>query len=113
MPASASPRPTFVRTDFTSCSWLTGVTLTPALPKVVVEYVPQGTPGAQTSTLIAGLARSVTAVMCFGLPGCPATPPHAASSSPAIADVTTDTRPATALLLPAPGLTSGPSRRAP
>src|SRR2546430_7667869 len=72
MPASASPSPTLVSTDLTSCSWLTGVTLMPALANVVVEYVPQGTPGAQTSTLIAGPARSDSAAMCFGLPACTA-----------------------------------------
>src|SRR5215471_18537135 len=72
MPASASPRLTFVSTDFTSCSWLTGVTVIPALANVVAEYVPHGTPGAHTTTLIAGLARSFTDVMCLGLPDCTA-----------------------------------------
>src|SRR2546429_6841350 len=72
MPASASPSRTLVSTDLPSCSWLTGVTLIPALPNVVVEYVPQGTPGAQTSTLIPGLARSDSEVMCLGLPDCTA-----------------------------------------
>src|SRR5437660_4266541 len=72
MPASASPSATFVSTALTSVSWLTGFTVTPALPNVVVEYVPQGTPGAQTSTLIAALARSATEAMCLGLPACTA-----------------------------------------
>src|SRR5215472_718420 len=72
MPASASPSATFASTDLTSGSWLTGFTVTPALPNVVVEYVPQGTPGAQTTTLIAELVRSFTEVMCFGLPACTA-----------------------------------------
>src|SRR5215471_9660385 len=57
-----------MRTDLTSCSWLTGLTVTPAFANVVAEYVPQGTPGAQTSTLIAGLVKSDSDEMCFGLP---------------------------------------------
>src|SRR5215472_2028589 len=72
MPASASPSATFASTDLTSGSWLTGFTVIPALPNVVVEYVPQGTPGAQTTTLRAELARSFTEVTCLGLPACTA-----------------------------------------
>src|SRR5215472_11889473 len=72
MPASASPSATFASTDLTSGSWLTGFTVITALPNVVVEYVPQGTPGAQTTTLVAEFARSFTVVMCFGLPACTA-----------------------------------------
>ena len=57
MPASASPRLTFVTTPPTFCSWLTGLTVTPAFLKMLVARAPHGTSGAQVTTLSAALAR--------------------------------------------------------
>ena len=56
MPASASPSVTLVTTPPTLVSWLTGLTVTPAFLKMAVATAPHGTSGAQTTTLIAGLA---------------------------------------------------------
>src|SRR5215467_6184041 len=68
MPASASPRVTLVTTPPTLVSWLTGLTVTPAFLKIAVATCPHGTSGAQTTVLIAELARSLTDLMCLGLP---------------------------------------------
>src|SRR6516165_7824782 len=68
MPASASPSVTLVTTPPTFCSSLTGLTVTPAFLKMVVATTPHGTAGAQTTTLMAGLARSLTVLMFLGLP---------------------------------------------
>src|SRR6516225_7018902 len=68
MPASASPRVTLVTTPPTFCSSLTGLTVTPAFLKMAVATAPHGTVGAQTTTLTFGLARSLTVLMCMGLP---------------------------------------------
>src|SRR5215472_4236830 len=68
MPASTSPRVTLVTTPPTLVSSLTGLTVTPAFLKIAVATAPHGTSGAQTATLIAGLARSLTDVIFLGLP---------------------------------------------
>src|SRR5215469_15537422 len=68
MPASASPSVTLVTTPPTFCSWLTGLTVTPAFLKMAVATWPHGTFGAQTTTLMAELARSLTDLMFLGLP---------------------------------------------
>ena len=68
MPASASPRVILVTTPPTLVSSLTGLTVTPAFLKMAVATWPHGTFGAQTTTLIAGFARSLTDLMCLGLP---------------------------------------------
>src|SRR5215831_3528722 len=68
MPASASPSVTLVTTPPTLVSSLTGLTVTPAFLKMAVATAPHGTSGAQTATLIAGLARSLTDVIFLGLP---------------------------------------------
>src|SRR6516164_7456906 len=68
MPASASPRVTLVTTPPTLVSSLTGLTVTPAFLKMAVATCPHGTSGAQTTVLIAELARLLTDVMCLGLP---------------------------------------------
>src|SRR5215469_760680 len=68
MPASTSPRVTLVTTPPTLVSSLTGLTVTPAFLNMAVATAPHGTAGAQTATLIAGLARSLTDVIFLGLP---------------------------------------------
>src|SRR5215469_708071 len=68
MPASASPSETFVTTPPTFCSWLTGLTVTPAFLKIVVASLPHGTCGAQVTTFRDGLARSATDLIWLGLP---------------------------------------------
>src|SRR5215469_11436322 len=68
MPASASPRLTLVTTPPTFCSWETGLTVTPAFLNIWVARAPQGTWGAQVTTLRAELARSLTDLMWLGLP---------------------------------------------
>src|SRR5215470_15678073 len=68
MPASASPSVTLVTTPPTLVSWLTGLTVTPAFLKMAVATWPHGTSGAQTTVLMAELARLLTDVMCLGLP---------------------------------------------
>src|SRR5215469_13194723 len=68
MPASASPSVTLVTTPPTLVSSLTGLTVTPALLKTSLAYLPHGTDGAQRTTLTLGLARFETDVMCIGLP---------------------------------------------
>src|SRR5215467_14730821 len=68
MPASASPKVTLVTTPPTLVSSLTGLTVTPAFLKMAWARAPHGTSGAQTTTLIAGLARSLTDLIFLGLP---------------------------------------------
>src|SRR5215472_6485892 len=68
MPASTSPRVTLVTTPPTLVSSLTGLTVTPAFVNISWATWPHGTSGAQTTTLMAGLARSLTDVIFFGLP---------------------------------------------
>src|SRR5215475_2927686 len=68
MPASTSPRVTFVTTPPTLVSSLTGLTVTPAFLNMAVATAPHGTAGAHTATLILSSARSLTDWMCFGLP---------------------------------------------
>src|SRR5215475_2778431 len=68
MPASTSPRVTLVTTPPTLVSWLTGLTVTPAFLNTSWATAPHGTSGAQTTVLIAELARLLTDLMCLGLP---------------------------------------------
>jgi hypothetical protein len=68
IPASASPKVTFVTTPPTFCSSLTGLTVTPAFLNTSWARAPHGTAGAQTTTLIFGLARLLTDLMFCGLP---------------------------------------------
>src|SRR5215475_15921691 len=68
MPASTSPSVTLVTTPPTFDSSLTGLTVTPAFLNTSWASTPQGTSGAHTTTLTAGFARSLTALMLWGLP---------------------------------------------
>src|SRR5579863_773341 len=68
MPASASPRLTLVTTPPTFCSCDTGLTVTAAFLNIWVARAPQGTEGAQVTTLRDGLARSLTDLIWLGLP---------------------------------------------
>src|SRR5215207_949446 len=68
IPASASPRETLVTTALTLSSCDTGVTLTPALSRICLAYLPAGTSSAARTTLRSGLARSASVLMSLGLP---------------------------------------------
>ena len=60
---------TLPRVDLTSASSLTGRSVTPVAFSIFSAAAPQGTCGAQTTTLRSGLARSANAAMPLGLPG--------------------------------------------
>ena len=68
MPASASPVITLVTTPFTLSSRLFGVTVRPAFFRIVAAPLPHGTVSAHSTTMFAGLARSASVAMPFGLP---------------------------------------------
>src|SRR5919204_2721096 len=68
MPASASPSDTLVTTALTLSSCDTGLTVTPALPRISAAYLPAGTSGAARTTFRSGLARSSRLLTPFGLP---------------------------------------------
>ena len=69
MPASASPRITLLTTALTFSSSDLGATVTPADSKTCAAYLPQGTSGAQMTTIRFSFARSATPVTPCGLPG--------------------------------------------
>src|SRR5215203_3540989 len=68
IPASASPRETLVTTALTLSSCDTGLTLTPALSRTCLAYLPAGTSSAARTTLRSGLARSSRPLTPLGLP---------------------------------------------
>src|SRR3954452_8115620 len=68
-PASASPDSTLVSTSVTACSSLTGLIVTPDVSSTFCVAEPQGTSGAQMTTLVPGFARSWNEVTLAGLSG--------------------------------------------
>src|SRR5690606_2842601 len=66
--ASTSPTVTFVRAARTSCSSVTGVSVTPAASSAVRPAAPHGTCSAHSATLRSGSARSARPAIPCGLP---------------------------------------------
>ncbi len=68
--ASASPRMSLARVDFTSSSFDAGFGAgSPALVKACRAYFPAGTEVSASTSVIPGFSRSASVAMCFGFPG--------------------------------------------